>query len=460
VEPEAFCQPSSDVARDFDVLAIFRLDPASLLLFSVGTADVGARPRAPGRAMPPSETFVALQRLAKKRRGDPPGAPGGPGPAAASEARSEKREVPAGTGATPEDAAEDAPLRLAAVTARALAHLPRFEDVVSRYRLFRGDDTDAETGRRCSPETAHEGDAAGEMTCRCGDCARWRRVVAGAPGEPPFWVSDPEGEKNTRTRKPKKPRKPMYEVFTREHVAGLAAYFRARAAKRLGAEASTRSLRVLELGAGSGVLSRALAAATRAMDAAGRVNGERTAACSVTYHATDDYSFRERTKASREPNDEDDDDDEDDEDDDETVRAADYRVALRDAAVCDGSPPDVVLICWHPIREDWTRAVRLTPSVFEYVLVGETDFGACGHPAETWGLSGDALSDELEEDELSDELERHEWQPPHEADGFERVDLDALSKHQVCRTDEPWLKARRSGTVSFRRRREASSAYT
>ena len=241
----------------------------------------------------------------------------------------------------------------------------------------------------------------------------------------------------------------MYEVFTREHVAGLAAYFRARAAKWLGAEALTRSLRVLELGAGSGVLSRALAAATRAMDAAERVGTpERVrAACSVTYHATDDYSFREkkRTKASRDPN--------DDDDDDEPVRAADYRVALRDAAVCDGSPPDVVLICWHPIREDWTRAVRLTPSVFEYVLVGETDSGACGRPAETWGLSGGAP------DELSDELS-DEWQPPHEADGFERVDLDALSKHQVCRTDEPWLKARRSGTVSFRRRREASSAYT
>ena len=395
--------------------------------------------------MPPSETFVALQRLAKKRRGDPPGAPGGPGPAAASEARSEKREVPAGTGATPEDAAEDAPLRLAAVTARALAHLPRFEDVVSRYRLFRGDDTDAETGRRCSPETAHEGDAAGEMTCRCGDCARWRRVVAGAPGEPPFWVSDPFSEK---------PRKPMYEVFTREHVAGLAAYFRARAVYVLGAEASTRCLRVLEIGAGSGTLSRALAAATRAMDASdGRVGGERFSTPSVTYHATDDYSFRERTNSrSREPfasstssiSDS-------DVDYEKTVRAADYRVALRDSAACDGSPPDVVLICWHPIREDWTRTVRLTPSVFEYVLVGETDSGACGRPAETWGLSGGAP------DELSDELS-DEWQPPHEADGFERVDLDALSKHQVCRTDEPWLKARRSGTVSFRRRREASSA--
>ena len=49
------------------------------------------------------------------------------------------------------------------------------------------------------------------------------------------------------------------------------------------------------------------------------------------------------------------------------------------------------------------------------------------------------------------------WRPPHEADGFERVDLAFLSKHQVCRTDEPWLKARRSKTVSFRRRREAES---
>ena len=243
MEPEAFLSTIVRCCARLLTFGVFRKkasDPASSLLFSAGTADVGARPRAPGRAMPPSETFVALQRLAKKRRGDPPGAPGGPGPAAASEARgawsaSEKREVPAGTGA--EDA-EDAPLRLAAVTARALAHLPRFEDVVSRYRLFRGDDTDAETGRRCSPEIAHEGDGAGEMTCRCGDCARWRRVVTGAPGEPPFWVSDP-GLLETATDTRKKPRKPMYEVFTREHVAGLAAYFRARAAKRLGAEAPT-----------------------------------------------------------------------------------------------------------------------------------------------------------------------------------------------------------------------------
>ena len=394
--------------------------------------------------MPPSETFVALQRLAKRRREDPPGAPRGPGPAPASEPRgassaSRTRGFPTGTGdggASLEDPADDDPRRLAAITAGALAHLPRFEDVVSRYRLFRGDDADAETGRRCEPVMALEGSGAGEMTCACRDCRTWRRVVRGAPGDPPFWVA--------RTKRNNETRKPMYEVFTREHVAGLASYFRARADALLGAEAKTRSLRVLELGAGSGVLRRSLAAATAALDEAEQ--GDRA---SVTYHATDDYSFR--AKQGRR-------DEEENEgtrfEENADVRASDYRDALRDGTMCDGFPPDAVLICWHPIRVDWTAEVRRVASVLEYVLVGEADFGACGRPVETWGLRGDDVSD------VSDVSETGPFgnarRPPHEADGFERVDLDALSKHQVCRTDEPWLKARRSKTVSFRRRREAS----
>ena len=162
----------------------------------------------------------------------------------------------------------------------------------------------------------------------------------------------------------------MYEVFTREHVAGLAEYFRARAADVIGAGAArSRSLRVLELGAGSGALHRALAAATRALDAhAGSPRRAKT--CSVTYHATDDYSFlarRPRMVSDAAANEK-----------QSVVARLDYRDALRaPRGACDGHPPDVVLICWHPIREDWTRTVRLTPSVFEYVLVGEPDFGAC-----------------------------------------------------------------------------------
>ena len=414
--------------------------------------------------MPPSETFVALQRLAKRRREDPPGAPRGPGPAPASEPRgassaSQTFGFPTGTGdggASLEDPADDAPRRPAAITAGALAHLPRFEDVVSRYWLFRGDDTDAETGCRCEPVMASEGSGAGEMTCLCRDCELWRRVTRGAPGdEEPFWVKRTKRNRN----KTKTKTKPMYEVFTREHVAGLASYFRGRADALLGAEAKTRSLRVLELGAGSGVLSRSLAAATAALDEAELFGIARGSRASVTYHATDDYSFSfAKEGVSR---DEEDDEEENEEENAFSVRALDYRAALRSLTACDGSPPDLVLICWHPIREDWTAEVRRVAAVLEYVLVGECDFGACGLPVETWGLRGDGClsSDGDDGDDVSETgpFGNAFSPPPYLADGFERVDLAFLSKHQVCRTDEPWLKARRSKTVSFRRRREEES---
>jgi hypothetical protein len=178
----------------------------------------------------------------------------------------------------------------------------------------------------------------------------------------------------------------------------------------------------------------------------------------VTYHATDDYSFSfAKEGVSR---DEEDDEEENEEENAFSVRALDYRAALRSLTACDGSPPDLVLICWHPIREDWTAEVRRVLPVLEYVLVGECDFGACGLPVETWGLRGDGcLSSDGDGDDVSETgpFGNAFSPPPYLADGFERVDLAFLSKHQVCRTDEPWLKARRSKTVSFRRRREEES---
>ena len=41
---------------------------------------------------------------------------------------------------------------------------------------------------------------------------------------------------------------------------------------------------------------------------------------------------------------------------------------------------------------------------------------------------------------------------PYLAEGFERVDLPALSAWQACRTDERWLARRHSACVAFRRR--------
>ena len=47
--------------------------------------------------------------------------------------------------------------------------------------------------------------------------------------------------------------------------------------------------------------------------------------------------------------------------------------------------PDLVLCCWQPLGMDLTAAMRATPSVREYVLVGEADSGMCGHHQLTWG---------------------------------------------------------------------------
>jgi hypothetical protein len=275
----------------------------------------------------------------------------------------------------------------------------------------------------------------------------------------------------------------MYEVFTREHVVSLAAYVRSRKSRILNFERSRasgrldptnrtwssewerethRPLRVLELGAGTGELHRGLVAATRALD-------EREGNFdfpSVTHHATDDYSSRlvSPRRVGRSGG----------------VRKADAFDALADAAVCDGHPPDVVLVCWHPMRADWTAAIRAAASVAEYVLIGETDDGACGDPEATWGFREDEDDEtEAEEAEEADgKTEEDETAlygsgrkcrregtpeaeetvppkkrspPPFARDGFSRFDLHFLSRYQVGRTDEPWRKARLSKTVSFRR---------
>lgn len=48
--------------------------------------------------------------------------------------------------------------------------------------------------------------------------------------------------------------------------------------------------------------------------------------------------------------------------------------------------------------------------------------------------------------------------PPYEIDGWERVELENLSKIQLCRTDERWSTTRHSHTVAFRRNARHSTA--
>jgi len=267
-------------------------------------------------------------------------------------------------------------------------------------------------------------------------------------------------------------------VFTAEHVEALAAYL----LRRHGGNGPTT---VLELGAGSGLLTKHLSnhLATTELELVATDSGE--AALSLAPHC-------------------------------EVHR-------MSNEAALSRYQPAVVLVSWMVINQDWTAGIRACSSVREYLLIGETDDGCCGHPWETWGVDpdmaweGDCSSTSSEEEE--EEAEADAAGPALEADGtaeraaygtveaarpqrkrgraemqeapdtnssvggscvvvplrrpapsarlrrvylaapsktpfgrqgFTRVDLDdEMGRWQLCRTDERWATHRNSTTVAF-----------
>jgi len=103
--------------------------------------------------------------------------------------------------------------------------------------------------------------------------------------------------------------------------------------------------------------------------------------------------------------------------------------------------PQIVIFSWMPYEEDYTKDFRTTQSVDEYILIGETDGGCCGHNWETWGYAW-SFDEEKEEEKIA----------PYVADGFERKNIDDVSVHQICRTDQP-ENYYHSSTTSFRRKK-------
>ena len=110
---------------------------------------------------------------------------------------------------------------------------------------------------------------------------------------------------------------------------------------------------------------------------------------------------------------------------------------LEQSAAVAKFAPTLVLCSWMPGGEDWTATWRSAPSVKEYVLLGVPDTGVCGNEYRTWGVGrGDASVN------LS----------PAEMDGFERVDVHAVSRWQLCCVDRPsFEEVGHSRCVSFRR---------
>ncbi|MEA1936861.1 MAG: hypothetical protein U9N04_01995 [Patescibacteria group bacterium] len=98
--------------------------------------------------------------------------------------------------------------------------------------------------------------------------------------------------------------------------------------------------------------------------------------------------------------------------------------------------PDIVIMSWMPFEVDLTEDWRNCKNVKEYILVGETDDGCCGHETLTWGTKPYYPYD------WDEENPGKEFIAPHKKDGFEREDLSDIPT--FSRTME-------SKVVSFKR---------
>lgn len=223
----------------------------------------------------------------------------------------------------------------------------------------------------------------GSVRCACTRCLAWAEFINhGLAGN----------DRQSSTK--------QYEVFTRELVAGLAGVLLSLRAALQAELPGGRELRVLELGAGSGRLAHLLRA-----ELASRGPGPE----GVLLIASDILE-RDPGAKPRYP-----------------ILAADYRQALK---LC---MPDVVLACWMPLGDDWTAAMRQTPSVHAYLLVGDTSGVLCGDPVKTWGRSARSRATHAA--------------VPERAHGWHLRELVSLSECQLCMADEPWSNLRHSRTV-------------
>lgn len=103
---------------------------------------------------------------------------------------------------------------------------------------------------------------------------------------------------------------------------------------------------------------------------------------------------------------------------------------------------DLVLVSWMPPQTDWTKAIRQTQSVREYILIGED--GSTGKEWETWG--------EWQQNSPR-RVKRHV--APYLREGFTKHLMRTLSNLQINRHNEMngeiWNRMH-SATYSFRRR--------
>jgi len=197
-----------------------------------------------------------------------------------------------------------------------------------------------------------------------------------------------------------KEKNPVFELLTKEFVESFSNYLEARIQELSPKDGSP--VTILEVNAGNGRLTHFL---KQRLD--NKVPGK------FVITATDSYSGEFDITPFF------------------PVEAIDYKKALQI------HKPQIVISCWMPYATDFSQDFRSTPSVQEYIVIGENE--VVGDPWKTWGLEDTYTEDKNE-------------LPPFEKDGFEKNELKGQVTGQICRTDDPG-EYFHSSTVSFRRKK-------
>eukprot|EP00536_Pseudo-nitzschia_multiseries_P006101 jgi/Psemu1/154136/gw1.125.95.1 len=297
----------------------------------------------------------------------------------------------------------------------------------------------------------------------------------------------------------------FYQLYSREYVQHLGDYLlqRTAPARRLAANANTNAndsshqdvlgerpfaspnTVVLDIGAGDGILMHCLrdymerkvmGLPQRERERKRKRKRKREPMVIPIMVATDDMSWRIFAKAEVEKLSV-----------DEALKK--YACATTESTSMDGDrdapsldshshdpdrtrpPPQVIVICsWMPMGVDWTALFR-EAGVEEYILIGEADDGSCGDNWSTWGnpafwgdnsnSGGATMTNEHEHehepnddsDSDSDPASFHTPiqtpTPSYAVDGYQRFDMDAITRYQFSSFDLATSKS--SKTVSFRK---------
>ena len=251
-------------------------------------------------------------------------------------------------------------------------------------------------------------------------------------------------------------REDSYELWTKDYIFGLANYILQRIEEMNKQSMDNIETTVLDVGAGDGrliyFLRRAMNEISASKNRLGIKRSDHQPQFQIpTLIATDDGSWRAPIY--------------------KTSHIQVEQLSVIDAidkyaAKAENKTRLIVICSWMPTGEDWTHhfrqpacgalanqntdgsesahkrslASKKVPAVEEYILIGESDDGTCGHNWYTWG--NEDFCPHLKHSDNNAE------KPPFVEDGYTRVDLEQLSKLQFSRFD--CKRSSESRTVSFR----------